>query len=759
LGVVVEPASLPDRREHGHAAPRRTRPRAALDGAHTRIDAGARLGDASGEGSMFRSRHWGSEPAPARAWRPAWFGLSVALCAPAAAGVLVYDDVLQNGFVDYSYVSGAGSVNLASMTHVHGGTVAVAFTAGGYDAFKVANNTTLFDTATAPRLQLWFYGTQAQCQGLDVILERNNAGNDETVASGALADYAGNCAALVAGQWFEIDVDFTVAPLAYEGTFDRISLFNHAGTPFGPVWFDDLVLQSGAVDMIFKNGFEGDNLPPPACGMSDEHDVSVLAMASDRFGWCDAAGQPRTAVLAHNDGATGPGGTRGGELRQFSYRVGADTRTANASGSGASGFGYVVSHPLSEDHCVGGDSSSLGHFFPGTWTRVFEGRHHAIFRFQQNYPRYCSTAAPAAEHDIAVTIDWIFASGRDDPLWSITYDMSAFADGTIEDDSRAPYGELLFDGSANEGAHSTIAGVAWGDQYKFTSTTNPVTLSSAWTWNQPNTIPYVKLWTTDVDATMGSVSTQTIAQKDVAGYFDVVKFWGHSSADNLTNCNDPAPAYTMPCIDFWPYQSINFSFGGANVATNNTRLAWGTEYGFLGQSGYHIHGSTYWGGPLADVPRVGWPKQSYSLYVVLGSHATDAVAARVAEVEARQSVTLGIAAGIGSVATSGPAGINRADTVAYSPAGYDPVYGALTFNASANALDATIGVGAGTLKHPLLIVRNYTSATYPATLKWNGATLAIDVDWLPSLRPGANELWITLNRDVSGAGNELQILP
>jgi hypothetical protein len=344
----------------------------------------------------------------------------------------------------------------------------------------------------------------------------------------------------------------------------------------------------------------------------------------------------------------------------------------------------------------------------------------------------------------------------------ITWDMKAAGAPAdkLEYDSRAPYGELLFDGSATEGGHSVIAGVAWGDRYKFTSTDNPVKLSGAWTWNQSNTIPYVKLWTTTVDATMGTVMTQPITQFDVAGYFDVVKFWNHTSADGITNCNG-AVGYTMPCIDFWSYQSINDSFTGTNVATNSTRLAWGTEFGFLGLSGYHIHGSTYWGGPLADVPASGFPRKSYSAYVVLGTHSNDPVDAEVTQVEALQTVTL--SATTGSVATSGPSGVNRSgdpsDTVTYAPPGYDPVYGAMTFVATANALDANVQVGSGTLSNALVILRNYTSAAYPATVKLGGITLVMDTDYFPSLRASTSELWITFNSNFSGATNHLEVIP
>jgi hypothetical protein len=126
-----------------------------------------------------------------------------------------------------------------------------------------------------------------------------------------------------------------------------------------------------------------------------EHDVTVGGMVSDRFTWNDAANQPRVAVLAHNDGQTGPGGTRGGELSEFRYQAAGVTRIVAASGSSASGFGYVVSHRNEGTSGLppGTDDSPLGHFFTGHFQRVFEGRHHAIFRFSQLYPQYSTTAA------------------------------------------------------------------------------------------------------------------------------------------------------------------------------------------------------------------------------------------------------------------------------------------------------------------------------------------------------------------------------
>ena len=496
-----------------------------------------------------------------------------------------------------------------------------------------------------------------------------------------------------------------------------------------------------------------------------EHDVTVGAMVSDRFTWRDASNQPRVAALAHNDGQTGPGGTRGGELREFRYETAGGTRIVGASSSEASGFGYVVSHPDGGEACIAGPNTSApGHLLTGAFTRVFEGRHHAIFRFTQIYPRYCATGVvpPDAPINVPVTLDWMFSTGRDHPLWAITWDLSGVPVGTLMDDSRAPYGELLFDGAATEGDHSVITGVGWGDRFRFLSTTSPVVYDSTWTWNAPNTIPYVKLWTTAPDATMGTVQTQTIVQQDAGGYFGTNR-WNTTSVDgNACDTNFDGDAnHRMPCDFNWPYQSINYvpslDPSTPSVPTNNTRLAWGTNFGFLGQGQYLIHGSMFYGGPLPDTPAPGYPKKSYSTFVVLGLHSGDPVGTQVAQIETVQTTTL--TATMGSVVTTGPAGINRTDTVTYAPGGWNHVYAAWAFEAAANRVDANFDVGAGTLSNPLVIVSNWTAGALPGTVRFNGATLVQDADYFPSLRAGSNELWLTLNRNLTGGTNRLEISP
>jgi hypothetical protein len=676
---------------------------------------------------------------------------AAAVPATAVHALTVYDDALRNGFQDYSY--GGGS-DFANGDPVHEGTASIAFTGNAFNAVSFAHPDGDFAATEYPVLHFWIHGGAVGNQQLRVIVQLDDAMVADAELDGLIDD-----GAIAAGEWREVEVTFAAPPLGYSGAFDRIDLQSDVAGTQPVLYIDDVELLAPITDVVFADGFDGDGPPPPANGLLVDHDVPIDGMLGDRFTWRDSADRPRVAVLAHNDGASGPGGTRGGELREFRYETGSATRIVRAPPTGAGGFGYVVSHRFEGTSGIAADDSPLGHGFPGSFTRVFEGRHHAILRFTQLYPRYSRTDAdpPNTRYDVPVTIEWLFATGRDHPLWAVTWDLSGVPVDALNDDSRAPYGELLFDGAASQAEASPIAGVGWGDRYRFASTGNPVTYNSAWTWNVPNAIPYVKLWTTAVDAIMGSVQTQTIVQQDAGGYYGVDR-WGTTSADGDACFAPLGPPSVMPCDYNWPFQSINYSLDPStpDVPTDNTRLAWGTNFGFLGQATYLIHGSAYYGGPLPDTTAPGWPRKSYSTYVVLGLHSADAVAAAVEQVEAVQTVVL--TANVGTVATDGPAGVGREDTMVYDPPGYDPVRGALTFTAAGNALDANIAVGAGALENPLLVIRGY-GAGYPTTLRYNNAPLVADRDYFASLRPGAQELWITLDLDLAGAANRIEVIP
>ncbi|MBK8066087.1 MAG: hypothetical protein IPK27_00205 [Rhodanobacteraceae bacterium] len=674
--------------------------------------------------------------------------------------VVVYDDALQNGFLNFSF--GAPAPDFANPAPVHAGAASIAFTGSNFNAIGLANVGTDYATATHPVVRFFVHGGASGGQQLRIFLQTTDGGGNSTaLASGELDGYITG-GAIVAGQWREVLVNLTQPPLSYNGSYDRIDLQSDVAGAQPVMYVDTISLEPPANpggNAIFANGFEGDGGGPAVPLLLVETNVAVGGMQSERYTWRDADNQPRVAALARNDGQVGPQGQRGGELWEYRYEVPGGTRIVRQTGSFAGGFGYVVSHRNEGTTGIGGnDDSPLGHGFSGQFLSVFAGRHHAILRFTQRYPRYSRTDAvpPNTQYQVPVTIEWMIANGRSHPLWAMTWDLTgalpnAVPADALNDDTRAPYGEMLFDGAASAGAHSVVAGVGWGDRYQFVSTTNPVTLGSEWTWNQPNTIPYVKLWTSAVDATMGTVQTQTIVQQDAGGYFGTNR-WNSTSAAGLA-CTVFGNNYRMPCDFNWPYQSINYSLGGGG-ATNNTRLAWGSNFGWLGQQAYFTHGSAFWGGPLPNTTASGWPRKSYATFVVLDRHSEDPVGAQVAEIETVQTTTA--SAAVGSVRTSGPAGVARPDSVTYAPAGWNHVRAAWAFDAAGNQLDANLAVANGALRRPLLIVSNWTAAL-PAGIRFNGQTLVQDVDYLPSLRADTNELWITLLRDLQGATNRVQV--
>ena len=690
-----------------------------------------------------------------------------------AQDLAVYTDGLLNNFQNFSF---GGDIVFNNPAPFHDGAPSIAFTGNnnfGGNAVSFAHPSGTFASSGYFAISLYAHGGVTGGQKLKLLLQTNSATASTSVltAEVQLDPYIAG-GTIPANAWTQIQVPFSALAFTNDGSFDRIDIRTAAVGGVQPVlYLDDVkLIQAAAVNAVFKDGFESSTVVAgPLLAIEQAVTDVDVGCVGDRFSWRDSNNLPRLAVLAHNTGQNCPGGSRGGELRLFKYQSAPGvTRTVRAASTSAAGFGYVVAHPTDNAACTGaGDSSSLGHFTTGSFSRVFAGRHHAILRFTQNYPRYCTKLPPATNYPVPVTIDWVIATGRDHPLWAITYDMAAggVPQNALEDDSRAPYGELLFDGAATPGAHSQIAGVAWGERYKFISTSNPVSFASTWSYNALNSVPYVKLWTTAVDASMGTVQTQTMTQHDAGGYFGIGS-WRKTSAEGQACPGN----YLMPCDYNWPYQSINYSLFGAST-TNNTRLAWGANFGFLGQSQYPVMGSSdnAIGGPVGNGNPTnnpysaearyasGWPRQSYSNFVVLGVNSIDPVAAQVTQIETVQSTV--VTAAIGSVVLSGPAGVNRPDQANYAPAGWNHVYGAFTLAAAGLQVDANFNVAAGSLNKPLLIVSNWTSATLPNTVRLRGLTLVQDVDYFPSVRASNSELWITLNRDLSGASNRLEILP
>ncbi len=455
--------------------------------------------------------------------------------------------------------------------------------------------------------------------------------------------------------------------------------------------------------------------PTEACpGLTLEENITVADFATDRFSWNDAFCKPRQAAMVR---------VGGGYVRQFVYDVDGTPRVAtgtNANGS-VTGWGYSVSHY--------GNGGGVGKDADGTFTPIFVGAHHALYeyKFTQNI----------AGQPIPITFNWFFATGRNNPVLAITYDMNGAPVGSMNADIRTPYGDIAWTGDENLG-NVLMAGVGWGDHYRFRTTTSPLTMNSEWDYTQANTVPYVQEWTVTPDAEMGAVQTQTYMQHDAGGYW-YYSNWGKTSANRS---NDTTQVGNMPSTWNWPYQLNQYSLcmedpACVNTPTDSHRMAWGTNYGAVGGS---TAGSPMYPAFGDDRQVSGYPYQSYSVFMVLGKYSESAVIGQVTEIETVQRTTL--SASVGTVPTEGPGGIARTDTVALDPPGYDARYSVWTATAENNQLELSASVSEGSLYNPILVVDGYTAAN-PPSVSLNGEALTNDIDYVVSLDAAGQKAWIT----------------
>jgi hypothetical protein len=671
--------------------------------------------------------------------------LVIAAQPVAASDLVIYDDASENGFNPACSFNATPDFAETTTTH-DGSSDAISFDAASFGAISWCTPTSL-STTDYSGITFWVNGGASGGQDLELVVGLTGT----PVASASLDALLGG--PIPAGTWTQITASFDSGLMQYGGNFDQISIQDNSGNdpahPQPTVYFDDVSLigRVSATDEIFKSGFEA--VTTTATIVIDQSVTACTGnLLAERYTWKDSGGWTRSATLSHND--TNQNGGHEGELCDYTYHTDAVTvrDVQELVSGGAGGFGYIVSHlvylsaaynaAISHD----GDDSPLGHGFKGTFTSLLNGRHHAILRFQLNYPRWGVPASNTpTKYNVPVTIDWLIATGRDHPLWSVSYDLSAAPDKAIEADSRAPYGDMAFDGAGSAAGYgNNVGGVAWGDHYKFTTTgAAPMTLNSSWTWNQPNTIPYVYLWTQAPapDAEMGIVQSEDIGKQDAGSEFSY-PFWTETSA-TTTGCPGN---YLMPCVDYqWAYQA---NADDADVtAQGDKHLTWGTGYGFQGDSAYE--------GNDPATTHVGWPRQSYATYVVLGLHSASVTSAQVAQVE--NTMDSALSASIGSVLTSGPAGVNRSDTRQYQPAGYNRVYGTWDVDVQLSGNAAITLNAAGSLMNPIFVLHHHSSAL-PGSVTYDGNAQTADVDYFATVDTSDatdTRLWITVNRDWTGS--------
>ena len=461
-------------------------------------------------------------------------------------------------------------------------------------------------------------------------------------------------------------------------------------------------------------------------GLTIQKNVAVGTKHCDVVSWTDANGKPRSVSLVRADGDPGHSG---GYIEQYSYYIDNTQKTGKSDESqpNVSGLGCAVNHHS-------GASSSKDNSTGATTGFVFEGANHCVWRFST--PAY-SGAGTAAGSTVSVKlcIDWVISSGRNDVLWSVSYDSTGAA---CSWDARGPYFQFDWDGDGHF-YDGQISGITWGDKYKF-RTTNYTGATSDWDYATPNIIPYMRNYKSggagDLEA--GVVQTQPWTQQDAAGYWWADTAWGKTSA-TMPLSSPAMPTKGMPVNWDCPYQLNAYE----NYA--GEKMAWGTMFGFVGDPNYVRVGYT-------TPPTPGAPHQGYSTYIILNKYSQGLTDQMIGSMEAVQGTTL--TATTGSVVTSGQRHLNLAGNANYQPAGWNHVNGtwALTAGAS-NAAAFNVNAGGGTLVRPTFVIGNYTATTPPATLTLGGAALTSGTDYSASVNVAQQQLWITLNRNLTGATN------
>ena len=506
-----------------------------------------------------------------------------------------------------------------------------------------------------------------------------------------------------------------------------------------------------------------------APGRSDPEGVAPPAPEVVRLTWRDARNNPRTLTLyAHLYRYDFSFAGAAADPNQLTQRV------ANDDAFGHEGFGYVVSHNTQNGNSPLGKANAPSR----VQTTLFAGAHHAIHRVELPYDRDKEAGGNGIR--IPVVIEWLVATGRDHPVWAVTYRMGEVQNPGGVDldvyrmDVRGPYGSLNFDGAANRSSGDVIGGVSWGDHaLRFRSVGVALSLDAPWTYDTPNSVNFTQAWTANVNAEMGIV--QTRSGDRTLGYPDRVvgRERGRTSAAVFADkgdCTgfDDTRVYTMPCVNGWPYQLMNFDWSPGTAkplgeATGTKLMAWGAPYGWLGASAYSLFDFS------ADVDGRG--DRAYSTFIVLGPKCrldgaalcvlAGDVDTTLAAVEALSAAAI-TDVSVGTLTAQVPRGPGATAPKSLVN-GYDDTYATFHLDAAANQVDFRFVPAAGRpVSRPVFVIGGFTARQLPA-VSVDGVPLSvndgrIDAGAFVSIDTARNELWVTLNRSI-GAASQIRIGP
>jgi hypothetical protein len=435
--------------------------------------------------------------------------------------------------------------------------------------------------------------------------------------------------------------------------------------------------------------------------------------------WTDSGGKTRTAFMVDPTTTTDPSGSYGGYLRKYTYVLPTNVTRTVTAGATQPGFGFAATQRGS-DYVLFSTKYTPG----GVKTVVSSGAEHTIIEY--SYSQLKSSGG--AVINVPVKVQWMFISGKDHPVYTVTHDTSSYALAGYSGDAKSPYGDLEY----ADVATSTIDGVGWGDKYKFLTTSAPATMSSTWTYNVANTLPYVYSWNNTKNAEIGLLATSPYTKQD-AGQGMLYTNWTKTSATKVVDSGMPATP-NMPYDWNWTYSLHQWQL----PTTTSKPIGWQMQYGAVGTNS----ASKYATGGVGTI--TGYPYQSYSLYVLLGQKTVTSTA--VTRQEAL--VALATTATRGSLVTTSVAGIGRSDTVSLSN-GYNPIYGTIDVTPDTyNAMVVSMAAGTKTVVNPMFRIKPYTTAV-PTDLKYDDITLTT-TDYVTSLDSASQTLFVVLKKSFTG---------
>jgi hypothetical protein len=155
------------------------------------------------------------------------------------ADQIIYDDALENGWVNYSWAT----VSFTATSPVHTGSDSISVSCSNYSALYLHHNNA-FDSTPYTNITFWIYVTTSASQTLTVAGTINGANQSPTYT----------LPALTASNWTKITVPLSSIGVANNANMDGFWLQSQSSGQIPTFYMDDVSLVSGSVTNPVSSG-------------------------------------------------------------------------------------------------------------------------------------------------------------------------------------------------------------------------------------------------------------------------------------------------------------------------------------------------------------------------------------------------------------------------------------------------------------------------------------------------------------------------